>query len=55
MDPETLPVFPAGSTGRAHLFDDHYSKVIERMARLIKVLSHWFVEESAVVIQSVAV
>ena len=54
MDPET-PDFSAGSTGSAHLFDDHYSKVTEHMARLIKVLSHWFVGESAVVIQSVGV
>ena len=45
----------ASSTGRAHLLNDHYSEVTECMARLIKVFSHWFVSELAVVIWSMTV
>ena len=50
MDPETLLIFQVGSTGHAHLFDDQYIKVTELMARLIKVLSHWIVGDSAIAI-----
>ena len=30
MYPETLPIFPAGSTGRDHLFDHHYMQGIRQ-------------------------
>ena len=55
MDPKALPTFPAGSTGRTHLLDDHDRKVTKRVAWLIKVPSHWFVGELAIVVRSMTI
>ena len=45
VDPETLPIFPAGRIGRTHLFDDHYREITKCVAWHVKMQPYRFIGE----------
>ena len=52
VDQKAFPVLPIGGIGPTHLFDDHYCKIIKRVAWCIEVHFHRFIKKPSVVIRS---